>query len=245
MDTATVAEHQRLGMCAFAALEAIIVAGLGVRVGKSEVASALARYIMAAVALALGGLVALDRIPPVVSYGVLCLALVSIFVADLWHEGRAHKRRVASLAPRPAADAVPTVWVVIAAMSPLMLTPYVVLREQLAAALMVGVCGLVMATIAWYLASSPVQLAGEDLQLERMRERAWRSNRAGLTAVVTVGSIMFFISVVNADLSVVTAVQRDLLTLSLVVWAVLAVWVMAWIAWYHHQLSRSSCSASS
>jgi len=79
------------------------------------------------------------------------------------------------------ADAAPTVWVVIAAISPLMLTPYVVLREQLAPAFMVGVCALIMATIAWRLASSAVQLDGEDLQLERMRERAWRSKRAGLT----------------------------------------------------------------
>jgi len=130
-------------------------------------------------------------------------------------------------------------------MSPLMLTPYVALREQLVSAFMVGVCALIMATIAWHLASSPVQLAGEDVQLERMRKRAWRSTRAGITAVVAVGSVVAFIGFVNADLAAVTAVQRDLRLLSLVVWAVLAVWVMAWIAWYHHQLSRSSCSASS
>jgi len=109
MDTATVAEHQRLTLCALAASEAIVYAGLGVRVGKSEIASALARYILAGVALAIGALLALDRIPPLVSYGLLCLAGVNIYLADLWHDRRAHKRRVASLAPRPMADAIPTV----------------------------------------------------------------------------------------------------------------------------------------
>ncbi len=244
MDTGS-AEYERLAVGAVAAFAAIANVGVGVRVGKCAAASALARCIVAGVALVIGALAMFDRISAVVSYGLLCLALTSVFVADLWHKEHLHKRRVASLAPRPAADAVPTVWVTIAAISPLMLTPYVILREQLAAAFMVGFCALVMATMAWRLASSPVQLAGENLQLERMRERAWRSKSAGLTAVIAVGSVMAFIGFVNADSPVVTAVQRDLRLVSLVVWAMLAVWVLTCIMWSQHRLSRSSCSLSS
>ncbi len=171
----------RLSVCAVAALCALVYAGCGIRAGSCTTASGLARYIVAGVAVVIAILVGLNKTSAVVSYGLLCLALVSVYVVDLVREEHARKRRVASLAPRPMADAAPTVWVVIAAISPLMLTPYVVLREQLAPAFMVGVCALIMATIAWRLASSAVQLDGEDLQLERMRERAWRSKRAGLT----------------------------------------------------------------
>ncbi len=236
---------ERLAVGALAALATIVYARSGLREGSRTTASALARYIVAAVALAIAILLAFDKVPAVVSYGLLCLAMVSIYVDDLLQEEHARRRRVASLAPRPVADAAPTAWIVIAAMSPLMLAPYIVLREQLTAALMVAVCVLVMATIAWRLASAPVQLAGENLQLERMRDRVWRSKRAGITAVLAVGIVFVFISFVNAGLSVVTAVQRDLGLLSQVMWAVLALWVMAWIAWYQRRLSRSSCSASS
>ncbi len=246
MHTGTLVEHQRLVVEAVAGLAAVFYAGLGVRVGSSKMASALARYVVASVSLGAGSLLALGRIPAVVAYGLLCLAITCIPAADLWHEGRGHKRRVASLAPRPMADTVPTVWVVVAAISPLMLTPYVALREQVAAAFMVGVSALVMATIAWRLASSPVQLTGDDdLKLERMRECAWRSKYAGVTAVIAVGSVMVFIGFVNADLPVVTPVQGILSNLSFIVWAGLAAWWAACWIWYGHRLSQSSFSGSS
>ncbi len=121
-----------------------------------------------------------------------------------------------------------------------MLTPYVVFGEQRAAALMVGMCALVMAAIAWRVASAPVHLAGGDVQLERIRDRVMRSRRAGITAVLAVGIIFVFISFVNAELPVVMPVQRIFHVASLVMWA--ALW--AWEAWYVHNLDRSSCSAS-
>lgn len=115
-----------------------------------------------------------------------------------------------------------------------------VFGEQRAAALMVGICALVIALIAWRIASAPVHLAGEDIQAERMRDRALRTRRAGNTAVLAVGSIFVFITFVNAELPVVLPVQLIFNLTSLVVWAAL----LAWKAWYVHNLDRSSCSAS-
>ncbi len=221
---------QRLVVSVVAVLAAVVYAsGWG--------PGTLSRFIVAPVALVIAVLVALGIVPPVVAYGLVCLALVSVY---LLREEHARRRRVASLAPRSAADVVPTVWVLCAAASALMLTPYVVFGEQRAAALMVGICALVMAAIVWRIASAPVQLAGGDIQSERMRDRAMRSRRAGITAVLAVGSIMVFISFVNAELPVVMPVQRIFHLASFVVWV--ALW--AWETWYVHHLGRASCSAS-
>jgi len=203
-------------------------------------ASALSRFVVAFVALVVAVVVFVSIMSPVVGYGILCLALVSVFLFDLVRDEHTRRRRVASLTPRPAADAVPSVWVAIAVASVLMLAPYVILGEQRAAALMVGVCAFVMAGIAWRIASAPVQLEGDDIQTERMRDRASRSRKAGLTAVLAIGSIFVFISFVNADLPSVLPLQRTLLLVSLVTWS--GLW--AWVTLYGRYLDGLSYSAS-
>lgn len=220
---------QRIVVVAMAGLTVVQYFGWGTRER---------RLLVAPVALVIGVLVGLGAVPPVVGYGLLCLAMVSVYLV---REEHARRRRVASLAPRPMVDAVPMVWIASAAASAFMLTPYVVFAEQRAAALMVGACALVMAAIAWRIASAPVELTGTDVPLERVRDRVWRSRRAGIAAVLAIGIVFVFISFVNAELTVVMPVQRVFLLVSLLGWAALA----AWVAWYVHRLDRLSCSASS
>ena len=220
---------QRLAVAAVCALAAVVYAGRGTREQ---------RLVVAPVALAIGVLVGLGIVAPVVAYGLLCLTMVSVFLV---REERTRRRRVASLAPRPAVDAVPIVWIASAATSALMLTPYVVFGQQRAAALLVGACALVTAAISWRIASAPIELEGTDIRSERLRDRASRFRRAGLTAVLAIGIVFVFISFVNSELQVVMPVERIFLYASLVAWA--SLW--AWVAWYVHRLDRLSCAAAS
>ena len=231
---------QSVAISAVAVLGAIVNVVLGIRVGRCDTTSALSRFVVAFVAIAVAVLVFVPIISPVVGYGMLCLALVSVFLFDLLREEHTRRRRVASLTPRAAADVVPSVWVAITVSSVLMLAPYVVLGEQRAAALMVGVCAFVMAGIAWRIASAPVQLDGEDIHIERIRDRASRSRKAGLTAVLAIGIIFVFISFVNSDLPAVLPVQRILLLVSFATWA--GLW--AWVTLYWRYLDGLSLSAS-
>jgi len=191
-------------------------------------------------ALVVGVLVFRSAIVPVVGYGLLCLSLVSVFLFDLLREERARRRRVASLTPRPPADAVPTFWVAIAGLSLLMLGPYVLLGEERPAAVMVGICALVMAGIAWRIASAPLQLEGNDLVAERVRTRASRSLRAGMTAVLAIGSIFVFIAFENAELPIVLPLQHTFLLVSFLGW--LGLW--AWVMLYWRHLGGLSLSTS-
>ncbi len=192
------------------------------------------KYLVAPFALVIAALVGLSVLAPVIAYGVLCLGMVSVYLA---REERKRRQRVASLAPRPAADSVSMVWVAISALSVLMLTPYVVFGQQRLAAIIVGVCSLGMSLIAWRIASSPEQLTGEDIRLERTRDRAYRLRRSGLTATLAIGIVFVFMSFVNAELPVVLPVQTILNYTSLIMW--LALW--AWETWYVYRLDRSSC----
>lgn len=230
---------QSLAISAVAVFGAIVYLNIGLRMRRCDKASARSRFLIAFVALVLAALVLLGIIAAVVGYGVLCLALASVYLFDLFQEEHARRRRVASLTPRPVADAVPTVWVAITVASVLMLAPYVILAEQRTAALMVGTCVLAMAVIAWRVASAPVQLKGEDIQFERVRERASRSRKAGMSAVVALGSVMVFVGFVNVGLPAVLPWQRTLYLVSLLTWA--SVW--AWVALYWRHLDRLSCSA--
>jgi hypothetical protein len=227
-----------LAVSAVAVLGAIMYLSTGLRMRRCDKTSARSRFFVAFVALVLAALVFLGIIAPSVGYGVLCLALTSVYLFDLVQEERARRRRVASLTPRPAAEAAPTVWVAITVASVLMLAPYVVLDEQRTAALMVTTCVLAMAGIAWRVASAPVQLKGEDIQFERARDRASRSRKAGMSAVVALGSVMVFIAFVNVGLPAVLPWQRMLYLVSLVTWA--GVW--AWVALYWRHLDHLSCS---
>jgi hypothetical protein len=227
------------GVSALAVLGAIINAVLGLRSGHCDAASAFSRFVVASVALVIAVLAVVRVASPAVAYGMLCVAFVSSYLFDQFREERVRRRRVASLTPRPEAEAVPTVWVAIAVASVLMLAPYVILGEQRAAALMVGICALVIAGIAWRIASAPVQLTGADIRSERMRDRASRILRTGVSATVAIGSVFFFISFVNSSLAAVLPLQGILRNVSFVAWSGLMAWVMLY--WFY--LGRQSCPA--
>jgi hypothetical protein len=212
---------QNLTVAAVAFLATIVYGVLGIRNRDCDPASARAFFVTAFVAFVVAVLVVSQIISPVVGYSLLCLSLAGFQLADLLQEerGRVRRRRVALLAPRPMAEVAPTVWVALAAASVLPLAPYVVLNEERAAATIVGMCALVMAAIAWRIASAPRQLYGEHIRSERMRDRRSRTRKAGVTAVVAMGSIMVFISFVNYNLPAVLPLQRILLMVSWWTWA--------------------------
>lgn len=222
-----VSENVAVGVVA--ALGAIVNAGLGMRARRCDPASAVARFTVASVLFIIGILVFFAVISAAVGYGLLCLALVSVFLFDLLREERTRTRRIASLTPRPPADTIPSVWVAIVVLSLAMLAPYVILGEQRLTALLVGGCASVMAAIAWRIASAPIRLEGSDLAGERLRNRAARSQKAGLTAVLAVGSIFVFISFVNAELPAVLPLQRTFLFVSLATWAGMWAWVTLYV----------------
>jgi hypothetical protein len=231
---------QNVDIAVVAMVGAIVHVVLGVRTLGCNVASALSRFSAALVEVAISVLVFFAVISPVVGYGLVCLAIVSVFFFDLVQDERTRRRRVASLTPRPAADVVPASWVAIAAFSPLMLAPYVVLDEQRAAALMVGACAFGMAGIAWRIASAPIRLEGEDIQSERLRDVATRSLKVGLTAVVAIGTIFVFISFVNVSLAAVSPLQQNVLFMSSLTWIVM----LAWVSLYARLLyGRTYCAS--
>ena len=200
----------------------IVVLGLAIRAYRT-CESEFVRYCIAAVALGIALLVLPGIVSPVVGYGLLCLALGSKYLFDLLHDERARRRRVAPLTPRPFADVVPTIWIALAATSVLMLTPYVMLGEERAAAFLVGACVLGLAAIAWRITTAPVQLEGEcNPHAERMHDRAMRYRKAGLSCVIAIGTIMVFVDFVYSGL----AFQRLFGLLSMGLWAGLAVWVI-------------------
>ena len=215
-----------LSLSAVAALAALVHAVLGIRARRCDPQSGFLHFVVASVALVIAMLILLGVVSPSIGYAMLCLALASFTLFDLLQDEHTRRRRVASLAPRPPAEALASLWIAIAAASVLLLAPYVILGEERGAALTVGICALIMSGIAWRIASAPVQLYGEDIRSERLRDRASRSRKAGLTATVAAGTIFAFISFVNAGLPEVLPLQRLFLALSLVTWAGLGGWVV-------------------
>jgi hypothetical protein len=215
---------QNVTVAAVGFLVTIVYGVLGTRNRRCDPPYARAFFVTAFVAFVIGLLVVSRLVSAVVGYSLLCLALAGFQLADLLKDelARARRRRVALLAPRSAAEAAPTIWVALAAASVLPLTPYVILNEERAAATIVGVCALVMAAIAWRIASAPRQLYGEHIQSEWMRDRRSRTRKAGITAVIAMGSIMVFISFVNYNLPAVLPLQRTLLSVSWWTWALSA-----------------------
>jgi hypothetical protein len=59
-----------------------------------------------------------------------------------------------------------------------------------------------------------------------MRDRRSRTRKAGVTAVIAMGSIMVFISFVNYNLPAVLPLQRNLLSVSWWTWALAGAWVI-------------------
>lgn len=194
------------------------------RVSPDDRSSANARYAVAGFSLLLGVLAMVRLLAPIVTYSLLCLGMTSIYAFDLVREERLRTVRVASLAPRGRLDTIPAIWIGTAVASTLMLVPYFLLGEEVVAASIVTACALAMATIAYRILGAPMLLCGGDAATERLRDRARRSTRVGLTCVVAIGTVFVFISFVNGHVASVTPAQQALNFAALALWAVLWVW---------------------
>lgn len=233
---------QNLMIAAVAFVAAIAYVILGVRNLQSDPPYARAFFVTAFVALVVALPVLFQVVSPVVGYSLLCLALAGFQLVGLLRDerARAHQRRVALLAPRPAAEVVPTVWVALAVAAGLMLAPYVILDKQRVAAAIVAVCAFLMAGIAWRIACAPRQLFGEDVRFERMRDRYSRARKAGVTAVIAMGSIMVFIAFVNYDLRTTLPLLRTLQSVSWWTWALSGVSLILYCTYLGRQSSSMS-----
>lgn len=233
---------QNLTIAAVAFLAAIVYGILGIRNRDCDPPYGRAFFVTASVALVIALLVLFQVVSSVVGYSFLCLVLAGFQLADLLQDeqARARQRRVALLAPRPAAEVVPTIWVLLATAAGLMLAPYVILDEQRVAAAIVAACAFLMAGIAWRIASAPRKLFGEDVRSERMRDRYSRTRKAGLTAIIAMGSVMVFIVFVNYNLHTTLPLLRTLQSVSWWMWALSGVSLV----FYCTYLGRQSSSAS-
>jgi len=233
---------QNLAIAAVAFLASIVYGILGIRNRHCDPAYARAFFVTALVAFVIALLVVSQVVSSVVGYSLLCLTLAGFQLADLLQDehawGRQH--RIALLAPRPAAEVVPTVWVALALAAGLMLTPYVVLNEQRVAAAIVTVCAFLMAGIAWRIASAPRRLFGEDVGYERMRDRYSRTRKTGLTAITAMGSIWVFITFVNYNLHTALPLLRTLQSVSWWMWALSGVSLILYCAYLGRRLSSTS-----
>lgn len=231
-----------LPVAAIAFLAAVVYAFLGLRNRTCDRPYARALFVTALVAFLIGLLALFQIVSPVIGYSFLCLALSGFQLADLLQDeqARARRRRIAIVAPRPAAELVPTIWVSLAIAAGLMIVPYVILDKQRLAAVIVAVCAFLMAGIAWRIASAPRQLFGEDLRYERMRDRYSRTRKAGLTAVIAMGSIMAFTVFVNHDLHTVLPLLSTLQSVSWWLWALSGISLILYCTY----LGRQSSSAS-
>jgi hypothetical protein len=183
--------------------------------------SKAASYLVGLGSLLLAAVVAIGALQPTIGYALICLLMVLAYVVDLVQEERAHRRRVASLAPRPRAELLPALWTVIAALSAGMVVPFVLAGHDAVAAFVVGACTLVMAGVAWRLASAPMQLEGEDPARERVQGRAWRALRSGISSALAVAIIFVFSSFSLKGFSTSLPVEREIITLSFTLWIVI------------------------
>lgn len=215
---------------------------LGIRNLRRDPPYARAYFATAFVQFGIASLVAFRLVSPVIGYSLLCLALAGFQLVGLVQDeqARARQRRVALLARRPAAEVVPTIWVLLAVSTGVMLVLYVILDKQRVAAVIVALCAFLMAGIAWRIASAPRQLFGEDVEHERMRDRYCRTRKAGVTAVVAMGSVMAFTVFADSNVHTTLPLLRALANVSWWTWALSAVSVIVYCTY----LGRQSSSAS-
>src|ERR1700682_1645070 len=197
---------QRLIISAFGFLGGVVYLAIALR-RRDQAVEAPPRYAAAGVGFAIAVLVILRVMSPIIGYGILCLSTVVVYLADLLREEHARRRRVASLDPRPTVPAMPMAWVIISALSTLLLVPYALSGIERVAAALVGVCALTITAIALRIASAPTQLVGSDPQAESIDESAARASRAGYACVLAVGIVFVFSGFVNGALPAVTSLQ--------------------------------------
>lgn len=160
--------------------------------------SAVSRFVIAAAAFLIAAAVLTGLMSAVIGYGVLCVLIVANLVIDLIREERVRRRRAALLQRSRGFDIVLILWIALAIASVLLLVPYGSDPAARLAALLVAFCVVVMAAIAWRIASAPPILFGDDVDAELALDRRVRARRAGLTCVIALGTVFVFTSFVRS-----------------------------------------------
>ncbi len=225
--------EQRLLVSATAGLAALVYTVFAVRACGALAAGA--RWAVAAGSVALIALLLDGVVAPEIGYALLCLLIVTVYLVDVVQEERERRRRVASLAPRPRVDIAPAIWMVVALLCAALVTPYALESAHRVAAVIVGLGAVAMAAIAWRIATAPQQLAGEDPDAERVKERAYRAIRVGNSSALAVAIVFVFATFVNQTSIAVTGLERGIVAVTF--YAFLMVWI--WGMVYAWALRRS------
>lgn len=224
---ATAPSLQAIAVIAATVLAAIVYGTASTRPNCLEPLPARIGFILATLSL---GALAYGRIlPPTVAYAALCLLVVTLSIVDVLQDERARRRRVAVLSRRPVVDSVPAIWAIIASASATLLVPYAMDPETRPESIVVAVCVVAMAIIAWRVASAPLQLAGNDPHTEQASDRASRTRRTGLTSVLAVGTVFVFTNLVTPSSAAEPSYQHMAREIAFALTALILVWVFAFI----------------
>lgn len=161
---------------------------------ERERSPALPRYVLASVCFGTAFALLANAVPTTVAYAVLCLALAARCIVDQLAEERARRRRSTVLGRSRRVDAVLLIWMSLAAVSVLLLIPWVLDQTDRAAAAVVIGCAATMVAVAWRIASAPPLLLGYDLEAEQLVDRETRATRTGMACFFAVAAAAVFLS---------------------------------------------------
>ncbi len=162
---------------------------------------AMPRYVLAGLAFAIAGALLADVVTPTVAYAFLCLSLAARFVIDQVAEERAPRRRSALLGRSRRIDPVLLIWIGVAALSSLLLVPWVLDEAGRVAAIVVIACAATMVALAWRIASAPPLLLGTDLEAEQIVDRETRATRTGAACFFAVAAVAVFLGFSRSPLA--------------------------------------------
>lgn len=163
------------------------------------ISAASGRYLGVA-CLVLAALEFVRPIPVVVPYVLYSLALAVLALSAYIQFHRSIERRVAPLARRSPLTALPPLVIAAMACSLLLTTLVAVAPGHRFDGLLVALSTLVLAVIAWRLASAPALLAGTDPQLEYAVDERVRICRARNVAMVACGPAILYVAIGGAGL---------------------------------------------
>jgi len=186
---------------------------------------AVPHYILAGLSFGTACASLANAVPPTVAYALLCLVLAARSIVDQVAEECAPRRRSAVMGRSRRVDPVLLIWVVLAAVSALLLVPWVLVQTDRVAAIVVTGCAATMVAVAWRIASAPPLLLGDDLEAEQIVDRETRATRTGKACFLAIAASAVFLSFSGS--SVASAM------------ILLGLGLFAWMRLYAHRLSRT------
>lgn len=186
---------------------------------------AMPHYILAGLSFGTACVLLANVVPPTVAYALLCLVLAGRSIVDQVAEERASRRRSTILGRSRRVDPVLLIWIVLAALSALLLVPWALARTDRFAAIIVTACAATMVAVAWRIANAPPLLLGNDLEAEQIVDRETRAIRTGKVCFFAIAASAMFLSFGGS--SVASAIM------------ILGLGLFIWVRWYAYRLSRT------